>query len=565
MMKTSVESIMEVIIMKKIFLGIAVVIAFAGICFGQTHIPAGDVFGIWDSTGSPYYIDGEIHVPTDSMLRIEPGCSIIFTGRYKFCVDSNAVFKAIGTEMDSIVFTAQDTVLTDSSGGYSGIKFNFSQGCSLSYCVMEYGNSRYPVWGGVVSLVYSELTIQNCLIWKNISMLMNGGGLSSFHSNVTIQNSLFQQNTTTGSPGWADFEIYGGAIYSISSVLQITSTTFFSNLAGGRYSGVEEVSTPPVETKGGAIYANTSDISIKGCIFRSNNAKAPNGFTPPDWWRTYGGPGGWGYGGACCFENTNVKIINSIFNLNWTNSGLGGSSWDGLEPGEPGQTYGGAIYADNCDIKIVNSTVSDNYLMGHNKKGGELSTSNGNIILLNSIIETKPPDTIWCVAGSLFAFNCCIDSNIVSSSFRMFMGNISDLPMFVDTVSYYLSTGSPCIDAGAESVYISIWDTTIYAPTTDLDGNPRPLGDGWDIGAYEYDPDHPVMAYELFSGWNLLSVPFSDTFALADLFPFYIYPAWAWDNESKTYNIIYSVTSGKSVIVEQFTAVDGAPIKFQPR
>jgi len=104
----------------------------------------------------------------------------------------------------------------------------------------------------------------------------------------------------------------------------------------------------------------------------------------------------------------------------------------------------------------------------------------------------------------------------------------TDNPRFIDTTlwNYHLQSCSPYIDVG------------IGMPPDSF------LGLAPDLGAYEYDPDHPVMAYQLFSGWNLLSVPFSDTFALADLFPFYIYPAWAWDNESKTYNIIYSVTSG---------------------
>jgi len=55
-----------------------------------------------------------------------------------------------------------------------------------------------------------------------------------------------------------------------------------------------------------------------------------------------------------------------------------------------------------------------------------------------------------------------------------------------------------------------------------------------------------IIGKQIAQGWNLLSVPFNDTLALEDLFPFYIYPAWAWDNESKAYNIIYSVTSGEA-------------------
>ncbi len=51
-------------------------------------------------------------------------------------------------------------------------------------------------------------------------------------------------------------------------------------------------------------------------------------------------------------------------------------------------------------------------------------------------------------------------------------------PAFVDlpNFDYHLTETSPCIDAG----------TSEGAPLTDFDGNTRPIGNGWDIGAYEY-------------------------------------------------------------------------------
>jgi len=64
-------------------------------------------------------------------------------------------------------------------------------------------------------------------------------------------------------------------------------------------------------------------------------------------------------------------------------------------------------------------------------------------------------------------------------------GNINANPLFADTL-FHLSASSPCIDAGAESVYVPIWDTVIYAPRYDFEGGTRPHGADWDIGADEY-------------------------------------------------------------------------------
>lgn len=59
-------------------------------------------------------------------------------------------------------------------------------------------------------------------------------------------------------------------------------------------------------------------------------------------------------------------------------------------------------------------------------------------------------------------------------------GNIYGKPLFVRTAwgiegDYHLKNGSPAIDAG----------TADGAPPIDLDGNPRPQGNGYDIGCYE--------------------------------------------------------------------------------
>ncbi len=55
--------------------------------------------------------------------------------------------------------------------------------------------------------------------------------------------------------------------------------------------------------------------------------------------------------------------------------------------------------------------------------------------------------------------------------------NIDADPLFVGLFDYHLSAGSPCIDTGT--------DAGVY---TDIDGQSRPSGAGYDMGAYEFLP-----------------------------------------------------------------------------
>ncbi len=85
-------------------------------CLAQTNISAGYVAGNWTKANSPYYINGEITIPNDSTLALEPGVEVIFMGHYKFNVQGRLL--AVGTKQDSIKFTAEDKV-----SGWHGIRF----------------------------------------------------------------------------------------------------------------------------------------------------------------------------------------------------------------------------------------------------------------------------------------------------------------------------------------------------------------------------------------------------------------------------------------------------------
>ncbi|MCF8083473.1 MAG: right-handed parallel beta-helix repeat-containing protein [Deltaproteobacteria bacterium] len=80
-------------------------------------------------------------------------------------------------------------------------------------------------------------------------------------------------------------------------------------------------------------------------------------------------------------------------------------------------------------------------------------------------------------------------------------------PGFVDQVGgdYHLSATSPCIDSG----------TSTGAPLTDYDGNTRPQGSGYDIGAYEYTTTaNPIPEIQANGSNTSITVSTGDTLSV---------------------------------------------------
>jgi hypothetical protein len=175
------------------------------------------------------------------------------------------------------------------------------------------------------------------------------------------------------------------------------------------------------------------------------------------------GGSAWGDGAAMKFAGGVNRYIlnNTIYD---TDSGIQGPSTDGF-------------------VQIVNNVVSNlsNSLGSHVFFEQPSIASNANSIVRNNLFQ----GTVRIKWGGSSAQNL---TQFMSSFPGQCLGCINADPMLVDPLNedFRLQEGSPAIDAGTtEAAYTTF--TTLYGLdiNRDLDGNVRPLGTAFDMGALE--------------------------------------------------------------------------------
>ncbi|MDX2177796.1 MAG: GEVED domain-containing protein [Candidatus Sumerlaeia bacterium] len=266
---------------------------------------------------------------------------------------------------------------------------------------------------------------------------------------------------------------FGGGASLNGGTVTITNSTFTNNIGGSN----------GCNGAGGAIAANGTELLVERCNFMNNQ-----GIDVPD---TFCFGLFSADGGAIYYTNpTNptqagdLTVVNCFFTDNYgsTSTSVPSSS-----------QFGGAIFADakSGTVRVLNNS----FYNSQDKTPAAVAIASGAIEMVNNLI--------FGFLNGLFLEDGTSITNIAfwimdlfESGLAAFTGGpgapattdpslVDADPKFTDPANgdLHLQGGSPAIDAG----------TTLTGVDTDIDGDPRPVGNAPDIGADEFvappDPD----------------------------------------------------------------------------
>ena len=330
----------------------------------------------------------------------------------------------------------------------------------LSNCTLT-GNSA-AIGGGVC---YG--TLNDCTLSNNSATDAGGGTFGSILNICTLV-----RNT-------ANFE-YGGGVYNstLNNCTLIDNNAFYG---GGAYWSVLNNSTlisNSASYSGGGAFGG----SLSNCTLTYNRARWGSGChlgtlnnctLIRNWNADFGGGSHSANLNNCTLISNTALYGGGAHDSTLSNCALTGNSAIYNGGGANRGTLNNCMLANNsasfgggsCSGTLHNCTLTGN--SASTNGGGSLSGMLNNCIVYYNTAAVLHPN----YDGSALNHSCTTPDPGGT-------GNITNDPQFVDAPAgnYRLSTDSPCIDRGAN----------FYAQgATDLDGNPRIMNGGVDMGAYE--------------------------------------------------------------------------------
>ncbi len=417
---------------------LALLVLLKASSFAQTTVPGGAVSGTWELAGSPYIITDHMTIPNDSTLIIKPGVKVEFQGHYSLTVLGRLL--AIGTEMDSILFTINDTTGFSNPdtilGGWYGIRFIdtplHNDSSKIVYCCLEYGKAVGPVWhlyaGGAICIIqFGKVLLSNCLIRNNSAgstsdQMPIGGGLYMHKSDIIVRDNTFENNRAHS----------GGAIYFDESNPVFSNNVIRNNFAvfgGGIAMGGESHPTfisdrilnNEAESHGGGIlFAHPSVVSCDHLTVSGNRA---------DWGGGIGVQGGELQAEDCLFSGNRAELWgggvagdfatlgfnNCTFEKDTSNWGSGGLHMDHAVANishceflENRAVFGGGLHAVFSQV----TSRDNNFYANHAEAGGGMHFEDSDCIIDQCRLQWNK-----AINGRGGAIDYVVDSTIFGRSY----------------------------------------------------------------------------------------------------------------------------------------------------
>jgi hypothetical protein len=364
--------------------------------------------------------------------------------------------------------------------------------------------------GGLMNDSVSDILVANCVFTFNTANDQFGGATYSGSSSMTILDTAFLSNSAEK----------GGAVFADRSELELRRCEFDSNwasMAGGAmcleaddttvvescsFSG--NAADPDGASTGGAFRVTRGSADFDGCSFTDNRSSLGGGealmallqLTDCSFVGNSASVGGAlalreeGVGGSqitrCRFV-ANVADMSAAISLTFSSSPRFENC---VLAGNIARLSGGALRSSFSSPSLLGCTLTGNLASG--QPGSAIDNHSGSVAtVVNSII--------WGNGGTAISNDDVDSSALLTHTCAQGgwdgVGNIDADPMFIDPGywddngtpadtsddfwvdgDYHPSASSPCIDTGDPA-------TTL---TEDIEGNPRPSGSGYDMGAYEH-------------------------------------------------------------------------------
>lgn len=317
----------------------------------------------------------------------------------------------------------------------------------------------------------ARLTLESSTVSYNY-----GGGLHLWGGTASaeVQDSTFTGNRS-GDGGGVCAE-GGSSVDIIDSSLSDNTATNGGAIAveGGGTAIIEEcqIMSNTASSAGGGLFASSVTVTLRYNDFISNTSQGDDG---PAMW----------IGDSALDADSNVISYNTS-NVGWVGGAV--RLWQvttTLTNNLIAQNQASGVNVTESDVGFVNNTIVSNTVEGIGVyDGSTLPLLRNNIIADNGSYGVAGDGSV-----TLSEYNNLWNNG--SGSYEMVTvtvgsGNLAVDPLFVDAASgdYHLQPDSPCVDTG----------TGNGAPTTDVEGDPRPVDgdlDGTatvDMGADEFTP-----------------------------------------------------------------------------